>query len=137
LPPATITDRPTISQLQQAAARVCPNREMTAIGWARGSVWRSRGRCCRSSGGRHQGEIEPRHFESADVVAGLEVCTDTAGVVAGAVRKLALAAVRLDPVGLVTVVAGQEIVAIPGEVCRGDGFVAVAAGDELVNSDPA
>jgi len=93
--------------------------------------------CCRSSGDRRQGEIEPWHFESADVVAGLAVCVDMAGIVAGTVRKLELAAVRLNPVGLIIGVAGQEIVAVPGEVCRGDGFVAVAAGDELVNSDPA
>ena len=90
-----------------------------------------------SSGDRRQGEIEPGHFEPTDVVAGLAVCVDTAGVVADAVRKLELATVRLDPVGLVIGVAGQEIVAVPGEVCRGDGFVAVVAGDELVNSDPA
>jgi len=81
--------------------------------------------------------LNPGHFEPGDVVAGLAVCVDTAGVVADAVRKLELAAVRLDPVGLVIGVAGQEIVAVPGEVCGGDGFVAVATCDELVNSYPA
>src|SRR5262249_28241614 len=44
---------------------------------------------------------------------------------------------RTRNLGLVIGVAGPKIVAVPGKLCRGDGFVTVAAGDELMNSDPA
>jgi hypothetical protein len=35
-------------------------------------------------GTRHQGDAKPKRFELADVIAGLAVCVDAAGVVAGA-----------------------------------------------------
>jgi hypothetical protein len=34
-------------------------------------------------------------------------------------------------------IVGEQIGAVPGEPCRGDGVVAVAAGDQLVTADTA